>query len=287
MEIPQHSISNSDFQGNNGEIINNSKYVLLKNDNLNPGDKFIIQTDESIYEEKLSDLYKNNQLIDNPVLKISVVSIEESGKIIYLDSTLRQYEKSINDNIYKYHILGSNNVDNNEINKPDIDAYRNVLSSGYNIFKSKTSGKLALLAELITIDSYSVTHSIIPKEGSDGEFDVIIHTEVSPMPKSILKLRGIDPSPNDPEINKFNGDYYQIPKLKYYYLKESQGTLEISPNFINLFTENNSLNDNFLNTKLKDIYSTLEKDNNLKDIKLIESGKFDFPIKNTYHRNLI
>ena len=50
MEIPQHSISNSDFQGNNGEIINNSKYVLLKNDNLNPGDKFIIQTDENIYE---------------------------------------------------------------------------------------------------------------------------------------------------------------------------------------------------------------------------------------------
>lgn len=286
MEIPQHFIENFDFQGNNGEIINNSKYVLLKNDNLNPGDKFIIQTDENIYEERLLNLYKNNQLIDNPILKISVVSIEESGKIIYLDSTLRQYEKSINDNVYKYHILGSDNVDNDGINKPDIDVYRNILSSGYNIFKSKTSGKLALLAELITIDSYSVTHSIIPKEGSIDEFDIIIHTEVSPMPKAMLKSRGIDPSPNDPGINEINNNYYQIPKLKYYYLKESQGTLDINPNPINLFTENNSLNNNFLNTELKDIYSNLEN-NDLGDVKLKDSGKFDFPMKNTYHLNLI
>jgi hypothetical protein len=42
----------------------------------------------------------------------------------------------------------------------DPDNYRNVLSSGYSVFKSKTSGKLAILAELIMVDSYSVTHSL-------------------------------------------------------------------------------------------------------------------------------
>jgi hypothetical protein len=112
-----------------------------------------------------------------------VVSIEDSGKITYLDSTLRQYEKTTSLGNCKYHILGSDKTDNNEMTKPDIDVYRNVLSSGYNIFKSKTSGKLALLAELITIDSYSVTHSIVPNPDSDNEFDIYIHTEVSPMPE--------------------------------------------------------------------------------------------------------
>lgn len=288
MEIPQHSIDNSDFQGNDGEIINNSKYVLLKNDNLNPGDKFIIQTDEKIYEERLLNLYKNNQLINNPVLKISVVSIEESGKIIYLNSTLRQYEKLINDDTYKYHILGSNDVNNNEINKPDIDDYRNVLSSGYNIFKSKTSGKLALLAELITIDSYSVTHSVVSNPDFDNEFDIYIHTEVSPMPEQSIKDNLSKSSPsipsppsNPPEQVIIKSNYYQTPKLKYYYLEESQGTLDISPNPINLFNKNNLKNNNFLNTTLGDIYEDLE--NNLKNIKLSESGNFDFPESNTYH----
>jgi hypothetical protein len=60
------------------------------------------------------------------------------------------------------------------------------LSSGYNVFKSKTSGKLAILAELIMIDSYSVTHNVIPQKDENGEvvnstFDVVVYTEVSPL----------------------------------------------------------------------------------------------------------
>ena len=66
----------------------------------------------------------------------------------------------------------------------DIDSYRNVLNSGYSVFKSKTSGKLAVLAELITSESYSVTHSIQPRkfngEDVEGSFDIIIHTDISP-----------------------------------------------------------------------------------------------------------
>jgi hypothetical protein len=59
------------------------------------------------------------------------------------------------------------------------------LSSGYSVFKSKTSGRLAILAELVMIDSYSVTHSLQPRKDSDGNiidgsFDIIIHTDVSP-----------------------------------------------------------------------------------------------------------
>ena len=80
------------------------------------------------------------------------------------------------------------------------------MSSGYSVFKSKTSGKLAILAELLTIDSYSVTHSIVPSKNENGEsedskFDVIIYTEVLP------------------EITDSNKNI--VPKLRYYYLRDS------------------------------------------------------------------
>jgi hypothetical protein len=72
------------------------------------------------------------------------------------------------------------------LSKTDLDSYRNVLNSGYSVFKSKTSGKLAILAELIMIDSYSVTHSIIPRKNAadeiiEGAFDIVIHTDVEPV----------------------------------------------------------------------------------------------------------
>ena len=175
--------------------------MLLKNSNLNPGDKFIItaknDAEESITEEKLADLWENkdNEFIlkEHPIIALNEVSIEDSGKIVYLNSTTRQYEF----NNHKYHILEKNCDYSQHIN---IDEYRNVLSSGYSVFKSKTSGKLAILAELIMIDSYSVTHRLIPKE-NDGEFDIVISTEISP------------------ELSKEN--YFIEPKLRFYYLKNS------------------------------------------------------------------
>jgi hypothetical protein len=64
------------------------------------------------------------------------------------------------------------------------------------------------------IDSYSVTHSLQPKKDEvgdiiEGAFDIIIHTDVTP------------------QLNKKN--YNLIPKLKYYYLENSQGYLQIGP----------------------------------------------------------
>jgi hypothetical protein len=206
----------------------NTQYVLLKNDNLNPGDKFLICSNNDIYNEKLENLLvkkdpqsgsdavkdKNGyELVPHPILALNVVSIEESGKIVYLNSDIRRYDvaneyevnkKSYTD-IYKYHILGTGGKDDKEFNQQavDIDEYRNTLSSGYSVFKSKTSGKLAILAELIMIDSYSVTHSLKPcvdEFGStiDGKFDVILHHEVEP--------------------NITNENYHTAPKLKYYHL---------------------------------------------------------------------
>ena len=277
-------ISKDNFQelddvGNiTGTIKNNTQYVLLKNDNLNPGDKFLICSDDSIYNEKLSDMWINTgsgfTLIDNPIIALNIVSIEDSGKIVYLNSDVQKYSTTIGETEYRYHILGKmNSTEGQESVDPDV--YRNVLSSGYSVFKSKTSGKLAILAELIMIDSYSVSHSIYPSRDSDnniieGSFDIVIHTDV------------------EPSITVDN--YRTVPKLQYYYLKNSQGYLQATvkdePVQKKLFTinENNAqVNNDFLNTKLSDIYTPTTDDPINLNGSLRESSSFDFPKPFTYH----
>ena len=166
-----------------GDIINTTQYVLLKNDNLNPGDKFLICANKEIYNERLADLWidkddkhysnqENNpqdfELVSNPIIALNVVSIEESGKIVYLNSDIKHYKstttysKEVNGvseeftDVYKYHILGEmpKNGDIYEQAAVDVDSYRDVLNSGYSIFKSKTSGKLAILAEFQLLPSF-------------------------------------------------------------------------------------------------------------------------------------
>lgn len=116
-----------------GKILHNTQYVILKNNNLNPGDKFLICANDDIYDEKLADLWVDRdkdyyegsgyedphdfELIKNPIIALNVVSIEDSGKIIYLNSDVKKYEVTKGDDkythTYKYHILGEMHETNN------------------------------------------------------------------------------------------------------------------------------------------------------------------------------
>ena len=324
--IPQNTISMANFQESQqrysdpavptGKITHTSHCVTLKQDKLNPGDKFIICSDDNIYEENLVDLLiKENghfKYKDNPRIALNIVSIEESGKIVYLNSDLLQYEEDHTvdnqTNTYKYHILGKLQ-DSSDLQPIDIDNYRNTLQSGYSVFKSKTSGKLALLAELVTIDSYSVTHSIQPRKRSgdytplQGNYEIVIHTDVTAsIPNGATTVNN----------NVFN----LIPKLKYYYLQNSQGQIPIANptqdelNDKQIISRDNGTyltplfrideygkelpiyNPHFLNHKLSDIYNSTvlrvegdseEKSAVIVDSKLSDSSLFNFPKPQSYY----
>jgi hypothetical protein len=177
--------------------------------------------DEKIYGEKLVGLEtfdtNDNDFIpeQNPILSLRIVSIEESGKIVDLDSTVRMYEKTSNSTRYKYSILGTDLSNQVNTQPKDIDEYRNTLSSGYNVFRSKISGKLALLAELIMIDSFSVTYSleeILEDENNqsiNNTYAVTLHPEIS----------------TDESTAKYN---INPPELKYYYLEESEARITLN-----------------------------------------------------------
>lgn len=146
-----------------GKLKTNSVKKIIYNNKLNPGDKFIIYDKNAVInsEPNISDMGNKSHVYGNfpKWLKIHVVAIEDSGKINYLDSTLRWYDN--------YFIAQSKKTQDNPSGEdiPDIDSYRNLLSSGYSVFQSKISGKLALLIELEKITGFSCTHTIYSKKG--------------------------------------------------------------------------------------------------------------------------
>ena len=165
------TLSSADFQelkkdesGNDvptGKLKTNSVKKIIYNNKLNPGDKFIIYDKNAVIysEPHISDMGNESHVYGSfpKWLKIHVVAIEDSGKINYLDSTLRWYNN--------YFIAQSKKTQDNPSGAdiPDIDSYRNLLSSGYSVFQSKISGKLALLIELEKIEGFSCTYTIYSK----------------------------------------------------------------------------------------------------------------------------
>lgn len=156
----KQSLKWTDFQQSNGggpsgELVANSvKKVLYGSKDMTSGDKYIIYSgdiDSSENSRYLSDYGNTSHQHGRfpKLIKIHVVSIEESGKITYLDSSTKWYKDS------NFYLQDSKKI----IDEPDLDSYRTMVSSAYSIFSSKVSGKLALLVELEKITGFSCTWS--------------------------------------------------------------------------------------------------------------------------------
>lgn len=135
------------------ETISNSVKKVIYDNKLNPGDKFIVHSGD-IHDNmpRISDYGNKSHIVGAfpKQFKINVVAIEDSGKINYLNNDLKWY----ND----FYI---NQESTNNSNKPDINSYRNLLSSGYSVFQSKVSGKLAILIELERIQAFNSTYEVL------------------------------------------------------------------------------------------------------------------------------
>lgn len=186
----KQNISSADFQelDNNGNptgVIKatNIKKVLYDNNYMNSGDKYIIYANvgnaggnlES-FSKYLSD-FGNTEHIHGKfpkLVKIHVVSVEDSGKIVKLDSTVKWYKDTrLTGKDSDYYIFTNKYpVTNNTAQKVDLDEYRTKVSSAYSIFSSKISGKLALLIELETIDSFSCSYEIYTEDLNTKESPV-------------------------------------------------------------------------------------------------------------------
>ena len=164
-------ISNSQFQdestGNfSGKLRTLVSKVIIREDALNPGDKYIIESNRSSYTledlKSLTGLRNDNKA---KKLKLSVVSIEDSGKITKLNTL--NHDVSTAEGTKAFHILNSDNIGN--AMGTDIDAYRQNLKQNFNVFSSRIPGKLAILAELEVITAFSCGHRVVTKTKKIGE----------------------------------------------------------------------------------------------------------------------
>lgn len=170
------------LKGNKSELTGKLKQtsvkkVLIDSKKLNPGDKYIIYTSTDGLqgnESHLSDLHIDGQHNKHPkFIKLHVVSIDETNKITYLDTSVKWYDITLTDGKAKYYINSQTTTNINGNTVPDIDSYRNLLQSGWSIFSSKISGKLAILAELETIDTFSCSYDLDLLEYYTGKNGII------------------------------------------------------------------------------------------------------------------
>lgn len=146
------------YDGNTYNVIKPRIIKDLSDKILNTGDKFqIFCSSVNLPHSILSAYAKDNTNINKcpNILKLHVVSITESGEIVYLDKNLVWYKDQGEQNFYYY--IKNVKIDNE--NKTDLDEYRDIATSNYSVYSSRNKGHLAIIAELECISSFSVTYS--------------------------------------------------------------------------------------------------------------------------------
>lgn len=202
---PERNISNkeisdlnttfsSDELAKDGTIVNsNIKKIIFGNKNIGPGDKFIISWGETGKNNRdyisnfgnTSQSFAEGESYWPKLVKVHIVSIQDDGKLIYLDNDVQWYPtntKNIDEEQYEDPESDINNsfpISTEEFLQNDgvlndlhnLDEYRHALNCQYSIFQQKVSGKLALLLELESINNFNCGHKIFRRKYKIKEGD--------------------------------------------------------------------------------------------------------------------
>lgn len=195
---PERNISNkeisdlnttfsSDELAKDGTIVNsNIKKIIFGNKNIGPGDKFIISWGEAGLNNKnfISNFgnktysFAEGESYWPKLVKLHIVSIQDDGKLIYLDNDVQWYPTDIKDSNSDnaFPISTEEFLDENGAMKDlhNLDEYRHALNCQYSVFQQKVSGKLGILLELESINNFNCGHKIFRRNSpTEGEvFDI-------------------------------------------------------------------------------------------------------------------
>lgn len=151
---PSVSLNNTDFgysTDTEGARIYYLKKSLNSNLTFNPGDKFIVYGDTiKDNEGKIQGVDYDNKTITDETIRLYIGTITSDGKLIVFDN-LKRFK--IDDSGHEYYIYQYENNSSNG-GKPDLDDYRSLVSQPYNIFNSKISGELVVIAELVQCTTF-------------------------------------------------------------------------------------------------------------------------------------
>ena len=197
------TFSSGDLVEENGTIVNsNIKKIIFGNKNIGPGDKFIISWGEAGLNNRdcISNFGNTTQSFAEgesywpKLVKVHIVSIQDDGKLIYLDNDVQWYptrddysdEDKGKDPSKKmdnsFPISTEKFLDEEGAIKDlrNLDEYRHALSCQYSVFRQKVSGKLGILLELESINNFNCGHKVFRRnhkteDGKEEEvFDIYL-----------------------------------------------------------------------------------------------------------------
>lgn len=246
---PERNISNkeisdlnttfsSDELAKDGTIVNsNIKKIIFGNKNIGPGDKFIISWGKAGLNNKnfISNFGNTNRSFAEgesywpKLVKLHIVSIQDDGKLIYLDNDVQWYPTNTKDSNSDdaFPISTEEFLDEKGVMKDlhNLDEYRHALNCQYSVFQQKVSGKLGILLELESINNFNCGHKIFRRNSpTEGEvFDIYFSASwdtdnynINPsgiiITKSTLKNMTLVNNKKSEESSTTYKDYLQVPK---------------------------------------------------------------------------
>lgn len=132
-------------------VITDTVKVLLTDTQLKIGDKFCVGSNNIQKNSEVLSAFNNqdNNINKDPkYLKLHIVSIQDDGKIVYLDDNLVWYSNP------NYYINSTEPISNGKIT---LSEYRDVINSNYSVFTSSVPGKLAIIAKLEVIEEFTAS----------------------------------------------------------------------------------------------------------------------------------
>lgn len=249
---PERNISNkeisdlnttfsSDELAKDGTIVNsNIKKIIFGNKNIGPGDKFIISWGQAGLNNKnfISNFgnktcsFAEGESYWPKLVKLHIVSIQDDGKLIYLDNDVQWYPTDIknsnSDNAFPISTEEFLDKDGTMKDLHNLDEYRHALNCQYSVFQQKVSGKLGILLELESINNFNCGHKIFrrkykikegEKEKEEEVFDIYFSASwdtdnynINPSGIIITKSTLKNMSVVDSEESGKNKDYLQVPE---------------------------------------------------------------------------
>lgn len=246
---PERNISNkeisdlnttfsSDELAKDGTIVNsNIKKIIFGNKNIGPGDKFIISWGQAGLNNKnfISNFgnktcsFAEGESYWPKLVKLHIVSIQDDGKLIYLDNDVQWYPTDIkdsnSDNAFPISTEEFLDEDGAMKDLHNLDEYRHALNCQYSVFQQKVSGKLGILLELESINNFNCGHKIFRRNSpTEGEvFDIYFSASwdtdnynINPsgiiITKSTLKNMSLVSNEGSGENITHYKDYLQVPK---------------------------------------------------------------------------
>lgn len=184
-------------------IISTQQRLILSDKFIYPGDKFQISSidlNPSLnYLSAFCTDSDKNQYLNPKYLKLSVISISEEGKYENLNDNLVWYplqdENSESDTEYYIRNIELGGSDEGKVN---LDEYRSLTQSNYNIFQGTEKGKLGILAELECIDTfscgYNISQEVYPSDNTQIRYSPKLYlnwTYTNPINSNKINLYGV------------------------------------------------------------------------------------------------